>query len=302
MMLSVKSKTRPKLRAAGHAWQFDAIGTKWWISLFEAIDDARLASIRRDVHKRIESFDKTYSRFRPDSLVTKMSQKAGKYRLPADSGVLFALYKALYDATDGAVTPLIGDLLIAAGYDAEYSLEPKELQTPPAWDEAISYGHNVLTVKRPAMLDFGAAGKGYLVDLVARVLKAHGLTGFCIDAGGDMLVRGRADMRIGLEHPDNPEQVIGIATLANQAIAGSAGNRRAWAGYHHILDPYKLASPVAVKAAWVAADSALLADGLATALFFVAPEVLRRQFAFEYLLINSENKYKCSPGFPAELF
>jgi thiamine biosynthesis lipoprotein len=284
------------------AWQFDAIGTKWWISVLEVLDDARLASIRRDVHKRIESFDKTYSRFRPDSLVTQMSQKAGTYRLPADSEALFALYRALYDATGGAVTPLIGDLLIAAGYDTEYSLKPKELRKPPAWDEAISYKSNVLTVKRPVMLDFGAAGKGYLVDLVAKVLARHGLTGFCIDAGGDMLVRGREDMHIGLEHPDNPKQVVGVATLADRAIAGSAGNRRAWAGYHHILDPFKLASPAAVKAAWVVADSALLADGLTTALFFVAPEVLRRQFTFEYLLINNKNEYKYSPGFPAELF
>lgn len=301
-MPSAKLKTKPKPEtSASHSWRFDAIGTSWQIDIFESLQSMELEKIQQLVAARIDQFDAAYSRFRPDSLVTRMSQQAGKYRLPPDSRALFDLYRKLYDVTDGAVTPLIGDLLIAAGYDAGYSLQPKQLCTPLAWDDAMSYSNGVLTVKQPTMLDFGAAGKGYLVDLVAELLTAHGITQFCIDAGGDIRVSSREQLRIGLEHPDDTERVVGVATLTGQAIAGSAGNRRAWGEYHHIMNPYTLTSPTDLKAAWVAADSTLLADGLTTALFFVAPERLK-QFDFEYLLINNNNQYKHSPDFPAELF
>jgi thiamine biosynthesis lipoprotein len=67
------------------------------------------------------------------------------------------------------------------------------------------------------------------------------------------------------------------------------------------MDPETLQSVDQIKATWVVADSALVADGIATALFFVAPERLH-QFTFEYLIINDLGQYKCSPDFPAELF
>jgi thiamine biosynthesis lipoprotein len=301
MTPSTKSRTKPKPKPVAGEWRFSAIGTEWWISIREPLDDADMQRLKQLAGARIERFDAAYSRFRPDSLVTRMSRHAGVYRLPADSRALFALYRKLYDATDGAVTPLIGDLLAAAGYDADYSLQPGQLHTPLPWDTAISYADGILTVKRPVMLDFGAAGKGYLVDLVAEAIRAQGIESFCIDAGGDLLVRGPEALRVGLEHPDDEGRVIGVAALTGRALAGSAGNRRAWAGYHHIMNPFTLNSPAEPKAVWVAADTALLADGLTTALCFVPPERLS-QFDFEYLIVNSKGRYKRSPGFPAEVF
>lgn len=300
MKPSSKSRIRPKPSEATHEWQFEAIGTQWWIGVFEPVGVEKLKTLQRLVAKRIEEFDKTYSRFRDDSLVARIAEQAGEYRLPPDSKKLFELYRQLYDATDGVVTPLIGDMLVAAGYDASYSFLPKPLSAPADWDEALVYANNQLTIKRPITFDFGAAGKGYLVDLVAEVLRAQGITGLCVDAGGDMVVYGNS-LKVGLEHPNDPEQVIGSVTLHNRAIAGSSPNRRKWAGYHHIMNPHTLQPAAGLKAVWVVAKSALLADGLATALFFVPPERLK-QFDFEYLLVNDTNQYKQSPDFPAELF
>ena len=36
------------------------------------------------------------------------------------------------------------------------------------------------------MIDVGAAGKGYLVDLVCDILRHEGLTEFAVDASGDL--------------------------------------------------------------------------------------------------------------------
>src|SRR6185503_10886775 len=101
-------------------------------------------------------------------------REGGRFELPADSAALFGLYRRLYDATAGAVTPLVGRLLSDAGYDAAYGLRPGTLSAPPAWDEAMRFEDGVLTTTRPVLLDFGAAGKGYLVDLVAQVLRTAG--------------------------------------------------------------------------------------------------------------------------------
>jgi thiamine biosynthesis lipoprotein ApbE len=42
-------------------------------------------------------------------------------------------------------------------------------------------------VTHPVMLDFGAAGKGYLIDIVADILRQEQIESFCVDAGGDMI-------------------------------------------------------------------------------------------------------------------
>jgi len=299
MRPSAKSKT--KLEPSVTSWEFEAIGTHWWVGLFEHTSADRLIALQRKVAERIERFDKTYSRFRDDSLVSRIATQAGVYAFPEDGRMLIELYKRLYDATDGAVTPLIGDLLVAAGYDAHYSLQAKEMRAPRAWDEVLTYADGVLTVRQPVVLDFGAAGKGYLVDIVANLLMDEGVHDFCIDAGGDLYVRGGNTIHVGLEHPDDVSKIVGVAELDNQAVAGSSPNRRAWKDYHHIMDPHVLRSTVGLKASWVVADSGLLADGLATALFFVPPDKLK-QFDFEYLLINDDNQYKQSVNFPAELF
>jgi thiamine biosynthesis lipoprotein len=293
---SSKSNSKPK---RNRQCAFEAIGTYWVIEY----EGAKNANLEADILKRIETFDKTYSRFRGDSLVTRMGRAAGTYKLPPDARGLLQVYRQLYDATNGAVTPLIGDVLSDAGYDATYSLTPKRLTPPPAWDDVLTIYGTSITLARPTLLDFGAAGKGYLVDIITTTIKKYGIKTFWVDAGGDIRHENAYGnlLRVGLEHPDNPRQVIGAAELDNRSLCGSAGNRRVWANYHHIIDPRTLTSPSVIKATWVVANTAILADGLATCLFFVAPEALDR-FHFEYCIVHADNSLTYSPAFPATLF
>ncbi|HSE60715.1 MAG TPA: FAD:protein FMN transferase [Candidatus Saccharimonadales bacterium] len=293
-MPSTKSSSKPK-----HSFGFEAIGTAWSIDIEGEVDVA----LEAEIIERIEIFDKTYSRFRPDSLITKMSKHAGTYELPKDASPLLAFYRRLYDATNGAVTPLIGSVMEQAGYDASYSLQPKRLQQPPAWQDILEIADDTMHLKQPAVLDLGAAGKGYLVDIVSAIIQKYEVTSFCVDAGGDMryyTTRNQA-LRVGLEHPDDPTQIIGVAELGNQSLCGSAGNRRKWATYHHIIDPRTLESPRHNKATWVVAPTAMEADGLTTALFFAPPEKLH-EFNFEYVIVHANNSAHISPNFPGQLF
>lgn len=282
---------------------FEAIGTRWQIDIWDDIQENAQADILQKIHARIAEFDKHYSRFRDDSLVSMMTKQAGEYIMPDDAPPLLALYETMYRLTDGSMTPLIGQVLVEAGYDATYSLRSGEVHTPPRYDEVVSYHHPKLILKQPALMDFGAAGKGYLIDIVGDILKREGVSRFSIDAGGDILhSRAEPVLRVGLENPLDATQVIGVAWLGRGSICGSSGNRRVWGKYHHIINPHTLTSPKDIVAVWAMADTALVADGLTTALFFASPDVLRQAYSFEYALLRSDMSLESSSGFPAEFF
>ncbi|MES2985526.1 MAG: FAD:protein FMN transferase [Patescibacteria group bacterium] len=283
---------------------FKAIGTTWQIDIKDTESTPDTSSIFSAIRGRIELFESQYSRFRKDSLVTQISDEAGIYQFPPDGKILFGMYRKLYDLSDGKVTPLIGQTLVDTGYDPEYSLTPKEIIQPTLlWDNVMKYDDetNTLTTFVPIQLDFGALGKGYIVDVVSEMIMAAGIQDFTVDAGGDMHHRGEA-IRVGLEHPENPEQAIGIAEILNCSICGSSGNRRAWNKYHHIINPETQESPRDIIAIWVVADSTMLADGLTTALFFTDPEKLKGSVSFEYILVRADGSAFISPNFPGSLF
>ena len=164
----------------------------------------------------------------------------------------------------------------------------------------FSYPH--LRVKIPSLLDFGAGGKGYLVDIVAIVIEKFGIVDYCIDAGGDILHKGGNIIRIGLENPQNFDQAVGVYSLANGSLCGSAGNRRVWGDFTHIINPATLSSPKNILAVWVCASTALLADSLATCLFFVGADRLAKIYDFEYLIIRDNHSVEKSKNFSAEIF
>lgn len=285
-------------------FEFEGIGTHWTIDITKELSSEEEALLLDKIKSRIDIFDKTYSRFRTDSLVSKMSEAPGEYSLPDDADKMLTLYKQVYDVTGGLVTPLIGQVLVDAGYDATYSLVPKNPVKPLSWEEVLEWKNPVLKIKKPELLDFGAGGKGYLVDIVSEILESEGIADYCVDAGGDMRQRSGSGegLVVGLEHPEDLESVVGSVKILNQSLCGSAGNRRKWADYNHVINPETLTSPKHILAVWTLADTTLLADILTTALSFVKPEILRENFKFEYLILNSDYTIEKSEGFNAELF
>jgi len=283
---------------------FEAIGTVWNLQVLNVLDDKAWTTLLEQIQARITVFDRTYSRFRSDSLVSRMATRAGKYELPLDGYALLHFYEQLYKATDGKVTPLIGQTMTAAGYDATYSFQPGKLVAPPRWEDILSYNEQHLTLTQPTLLDFGAAGKGYLVDIVGELLQTAGLQDFLINAGGDIVHRSSSGQQVtvGLENPYDTTEVIGTVQLSSQSLCASSGSKRQWQGYHHIIDPQTLVSPDDIMATWVIAEDTMTADGLATALFFVEPAKLRQEFTFSYAVLQSDMQVHHSSDFPAELF
>lgn len=288
------------LRVLDHAWRFEAIGTAWQIDTDAPLDSV----VRERVGARIEEYDRTWSRFRGDSAASRLRTQPGEHVFPAEAVELFALYDALAALTGGGVTPFVGDALEQLGYDPAYSLVPRGPVGPAAsWADARGAGGATLLTTAPVVLDVGAAGKGQLVDLVLDELTGAGIERAVVDASGDLRARGVGAYRVALEHPFDPRRAIGVAEPGERALCASAGNRRAWGdGLHHVLDG-RTGRPVdTIVATWVVADSTLVADGLATALFVCPPELLAERFDFEFVRVLSDGTLHYSTRFPGEVF
>ncbi len=279
-------------------WQFEALGTQWSIETADTLTP----SIRETVAVRIEDYDKTYSRFRHDSLVWRM-RTPGTYEFPTDVVELLKIYKKLYTLTAGRMTPLIGGMLEQAGYDSTYSLQTIDVLSDVPPFEALGWnGNTTLAPTEPIVFDVGAAGKGYLVDIISEILEDQGVNEYTIDASGDIKQKGVSGERVGLEHPLDPKKVIGTANLHNKSLCASAISRRKWRGLHHVFDPTTKQPTTSIQASWVIADTTLLADALATALFFVPATILQKDFEFSYVTMNPQTGIDASPEFDGELY
>ena len=273
------SRSSPKPAAENtHDRAFDALGTRWVITTPHPLPPTVIA----DVDAELDRIDRTWSRFRDDSTVAEMICRAGRFDVAPTDLPLLDWYRRLYDATDGAVSPLVGQTLVDAGYDARYSLTPgRQVAVAPRWEDVIRAYRDHVELAVPAVVDVGAAGKGFAVDRVAEIV-ADAAEEWIVDGGGDMRVSpragGRTEVRVALEHPLDATKAIGVATLSGGSICASAANRRSWADWHHIVDPRSAAPAADVMATWVIGPErplgTMIADGLATALFFTAPAEL----------------------------
>ncbi len=282
------------------AWRFEAIGTSWQIDTATPLDEETRAAVL----DRIDQFDRVWSRFRDDSMVSEIASRGGTWDLP-DGEALFDFYDELHAATDGAVNPLIGRTLADLGYDADYSLTPaNRVAGVPAWDSLTRHG-SVITTSGPLLIDVGAAGKGLLVDLLQGVMWEAGRNTYTIDASGDIYHHGSTPISVALEHPAVPTRAVGVVELEPEdALCGSATNRRAWGdGLHHVLDGRTGRPTDNIVATWVVVpQSCMMADGLATALFLAEPDDLLTRFTYEFVRMHADGRVEWSPKFPGEVF
>lgn len=284
------------------ALQFEQIGTQWEIEC----DDLGSDGVQK-IHTYAEWFDAQFSRFRDGSLIEKLASSPGTYTVPEDLVTMLLLYLPVESLTGGRVTPTIGDLLVTLGYDKTYTFVEKDHSAKrpliPLTQALSIEDSQTITIHHPVMLDLGALGKGYLIDQLAHLLDRHTPqdSSYTINAGGDIRHSGTKPLTVGLEHPADSTKLLGTVPVHNGAIAASAGNRRQWNKYHHLVDP-KTKRPVdSVIASWVLCEEATRADLLATALFFCSPEHLQHQYQFEGVVIYRDRIW-ISEGFPGEVY
>lgn len=239
-------------------------------------------------------WDELFSRFRPDSELSRVNRAAGK-AVQVSPLFLDVAEQAIAGArwSGGRFSPAVLPALEAAGYDRDYAdikqAGRRARSTPLAHGtggldqlDQIVIDRAASTVCLPAgmRLDFSGIAKGIFADRLAELFSDW--PGGCVDAGGDMRVWGvppdGEHWRVGIEHPNWPDDDLLVAQVLRPVASGvatSGSYRRWWRAddriAHHLIDPatgQPLAGPIV--AATVFAPSAALAEVAAKALLVAA--------------------------------
>jgi FAD:protein FMN transferase len=292
---------------------WEALGTSV-VLLVDDPDPAALATARAIVERELRAIDRACSRFRPDSDLQRVNAGAGRF-VSVDPLLIEAVLLALRAAvlTDGGVDPTVGNALILAGYDRDWSLlrKPGEesqaaeaehaaagstdakheawpaitARVTPGW-RAIELDRERSAIRIPTgvRLDLGATAKAWVTDRAAAAV--HGATGAgsLIGLGGDIATAGAAPgegwrIYVTDDHCRVPGEQGQTISIRCGGIATSSTTARRWRHegrtQHHIIDP---ATGVPVAPVWrtvsVAAETCLDANIVSTAALIRADTAL----------------------------
>jgi thiamine biosynthesis lipoprotein len=150
-------------------------------------------------------------------------------------------------------------------------------------------------------LDPSGLVKGWSIEEAATILEEHGCRNFCINAGGDVALRGRPspseDWTIGIRHPDHRDALaMVIAGAGRLAIATSASYERG----AHIVDPRTGEPSTELASATIVGPDLTVADGYATAVYVMGLEGLGWIAArpdYDAYLITRDDMTHWTPGF-----
>jgi thiamine biosynthesis lipoprotein len=227
------------------ATTFEALGTYVYVA---TRDPRELVAARRLTAGLLDAVDRTCSRFRDDSDLTRANARAGRWTTVHP--LLVAALEVALDAariTHGLVHPLLGRPLVSLGYDRDFARLTDTGPTVPvdaprldAWRD-LGLRSDAVRVPAGTSLDLGATGKGFAADLVAAALAAELREPAVVSVGGDLAV-SRADGTcwpvVVSERPGGPGVVV---HLEEGGLATSSTRIRRWAragtSYHHLLDP-----------------------------------------------------------------
>lgn len=260
----------------------------------------------------VESLDRRWSRFRPDSELSRLNAAAGRPTvLPADTFTLVATAVDAWRRTHGLFDPTVLSAVTAVGYDRSFEFVDPDGSAPVGdRDEAVpgcagitlEPGTGLVRLPRGVGLDLGGIAKGHAADLVVAAMLAAGADGALANLGGDLRVAGLppvpAGWLIGIEDPHDPSHDLGLLALADGAVTTSSRLRRKWRHggrpVHHIIDPATgRPADSGVDAAVVVADRGVRAEILAKAAVVAGPaagaEFLTRAGATGLLVLPAGN-------------
>ena len=290
------------------------MGTEFKVTIWAPEDKSQIAlQALGEVFEELAGLEKRISSWMPDSETTRINSNAGQKAVPVGSELKQLLSRSLHWSrkTDGAFDVSGGPLFELWEQARERGVLPSQEEVD-ACRALTGYRHIELTggsvrLEQVGMeLGFGAIGKGFAADRAAAFLESKELSNFIVDAGGDLLVRGRRGDRswnVAVRHPRSAEF---LARLENDncAIATSGDYERYFVingqRYSHMLD-LRTGWPAGhLNSVTVITRSAADADALATALFVMdasrSMDLVESLPDVEALLVDENGKVALSTG------
>jgi FAD:protein FMN transferase len=180
--------------------------------------------------------------------------------------------------------------------------EQMRLESNGAFDIAFCARANIAPRAGLAPLDPSGIVKGWAVERAGEILRAAGASCFFVNAGGDVLTRGRpagspAGWRVGIQHPWEPHRVAAVVAVAGGAIATSGRYERG----DHVLDPRSGLPALDVASVTVIGPDLAIADAYATAAVVLGPAEgiawLATRVGYEGMGITDRREVLLTTGF-----
>ena len=206
--------------------------------------DAAIADVAR--------IEAKYSRYRDDSLTTKINRAAGgaPVAIDAETAALLRYADQCYRMSDARFDITSGVLRRMWDFTARPARLPSaseitEVRMLIGWQLVEWDDRAIRLPKRGMEIDFGGIGKEYAVDRAAAILAERGIAHGLVNMGGDVRAIGTqvdgSPWRVGIRDPRRSGEAIAVMEVIDGAVATSGdyeryfeiGGRR----YCHILDP-----------------------------------------------------------------
>ncbi len=273
-----------RMSRGAYRFSWPALGTQCEAQF--VCDDSAIAQAFQDAAIAwVERFEARYSRFRPESEISRINDAAGKHETSVDIEMerILDVCASIWRMTNGILDVTMMPLMRLWNYRAASPQIPQR----PAIDAARALVGWQKVQRRPGSIflphvgmsiDLGGWGKEYAVDAVAELAREFGIESGLIDFGHDIRAWGapigKPAWHVGLEDPAHPGTHRGSIALIDRAVASSgdylrnfsAGGRR----FGHIIDP-RTGEPVlnGCVQSTVIAPSCLQAGILSTTAFIL---------------------------------
>ncbi len=261
-----------------HTAHFERVlGTSLELQL-SARDRAASLAAEKGALDEIERLDGVFSSYRADSELARWQRTLGvEAPVSPELGEVLEASEAWRVRSGGAFNPAVEALTRLWRAAAESGAEPAEAELAalaaqmdaPLWRVDRARGTAVRLLDLPVTLN--AVAKGYIIDRSCDAAMEAGATMCLVNLGGDLRHRGEGQAAAEVADPAAPhENATPLCTvrLSNQGMATSGGYRRGFqvgeTWRSHVLDPRTGHPAESLASVSIVAESAMLADMLAT--------------------------------------
>ena len=240
-------------------------------------DEPLAARAAQQAIAEVARIEAKYSRYRPDSVVSRINAQAGGGAVDVDheTRMLLRYADACHRQSGGLFDATSGVLRRAWRFDLPVLPEPGALAQAVrliGWDGVELVEDRVRLRTAGMELDFGGFGKEYAVDRAALKLHDAGIASGLVNLAGDVAVLGPQPggepWRVGIRHPRKPGAVIAALPVYSGGIATSGDYERFieldGVRHCHILDPRTGQSARGFQSVTVHAPSCLVAGSAST--------------------------------------